>query len=128
MMDFLKEVREIPHVVSARAVGSQTIPGAATPESDYDFVVTTFNRHALLPSLEEDGWTISEECYARADGEPSFDTARKGLVNLIIYTSEVEADRFFRANLLAIRFGLVNKPDRVDLFREIMQDRVCELF
>ena len=128
MMDFLKEVKEIPHVESARAVGSQTIPGAATPESDYDFVVTTFNRNALLLSLAEDWWTISMDHYEHAYGEPPFDTARKGLVNLIIYTSEVEAARFFRANLLAVRFGLVNKDDRVALFREIMQDRVCEPF
>lgn len=113
-------------------IGSQVIPGAATEASDtdiaillvegadredmFDQIVTAARAH--LPGndcLISDG-----EGYGGGDGDgmTSCKIFQDGKVwNYLVFTDEDYFQKFVDCTTLAIRFGIVDKPFRVELFQ-----------
>ena len=103
-------------------VGSRTIPGAAHPDSDYDFLAlcTRSRRPELFSEL---GFLLLKggEHYDPSEGE--FNSWKLEDLN-IIATDDVEfTRRFLVANDLAKQFKLTRKPDRIKLFQAVLYGR-----
>jgi hypothetical protein len=111
-------------------VGSQTITGAATSESDVDVLCYTWCKWLAVKRLRKLGYV----CTSRPSNVPSpyrshfvtdrFVTMRgPDKLNLIITSSHEFYKRFSDANRVAQRLLLTNKEARIILFQYILYGR-----
>ncbi|MBN04493.1 hypothetical protein [Ponticaulis sp.] len=106
-------------------VGSRSIRHAATPDSDYDFLVITRQR---IPEVinGELGFELDSGGAHYDPSEGQFNSWRKDRVNLIATDDQRFAKRFLAANEAAKRIGLLRREDRVTLFEAVLYGRLSE--
>lgn len=104
-------------------VGSRSIRRAATPDSDWDFLVISRQR---LPELfdNELGYKLDTGASHYDPSEGQFNSWRKGQVNLVATDDMLFAKRFLAANAAAQRLGLKRRIDRVTLFEAVLYSRI----
>lgn len=113
-------------------IGSQVIPGAATETSDTDIAILLvegadredmFDAIVTAAKAHEPGndCAISEsDEYGDGDGMTSCKIWRGDKVwNYLVFTDADYFQKFVDATTIAIRFGVVDKPFRVELFQMI---------
>lgn len=105
--------------------GSQVI-GGATETSDHDWVIWVDSIPDATAALSEDGWEINldDPAYqAHENGEVPFATARKGDINLIIYSDRLGFVLWQVATDLAVQLELDDKDARRALFKLVLDNR-----
>lgn len=108
---------ELDHI-AAWPVGSQTIPRAAKPDSDHDYLVLV---EEIEPgNLSEAGFKLDSDDTHYDPTQGQFNSWRQGKVNLIVTRHRWFARKFLEANELAKRFKLIDRDDRVALFQAIL--------
>ena len=119
-------------VMGLWAVGSRTIEGAWTDESDYDFLVyrpersMLDRRHGNPPAP---GFVLDDAGKHYEPSEGVFNSWRKGRINLIMSRDWDFCRKFLHANLVAQSEKITCRDDRVKLFRHILygeEPAVCE--
>ena len=113
-------------------IGSQVIPGAATEKSDTDIAILLvegadtgeifdqITKSANLDDPDNDCEISDGEGYGGSDGDgmTSCKVWRGDKVwNYLVFTDEDYFNKFVDCTTLAIRFGIVDKPFRVELFQ-----------
>ena len=111
-------------------VGSQTITGAATSESDVDVLCYTWCKWLAVKRLKKLGYFHTcrpsniPSPYRSRIATDKFVTMRgPDKLNLIITSSHKFYKRFSDANRVAQRLVLTNKEDRIILFQYILYGR-----
>ena len=104
------------------AVGSRTIEGAWTDESDYDFLVYCPDtpqalRHGIPPAP---GFVLDDGGKHYEPSEGVFNSWRKERINLIMSRDWDFCRKFLHANLAAQSEKITCRDDRVKLFRYIL--------
>ena len=104
------------------AVGSRTIEGAWTDESDYDFLVyrpdTSLARHLSIPLAP--GFVLDDEGKHYEPSEGVFNSWRKGRINLIMSRDWDFCRKFLHANLVAQSEKITCRDGRVKLFSHFL--------
>lgn len=99
-------------------VGSRTICGAATPDSDYDFLVFS---HKPIPNVFDGlGFKLDDKDAHYEPSEGKFNSWRRNHINLIATRNQNFARRFIIANETAKHLSLLRRADRVVLFQAIL--------
>lgn len=120
---FESEIFDVPGygLLTVEAVGSRCTCNPAPVGTDQDwlaFVREPMDRLAFC--LERDGWIHCGGNEAVAPDYPDmFDAWRRGEDNLILATDKYFHCAFKAASILAQRFNLLNKQDRIDLFHAV---------
>lgn len=111
-----------PHINFARPVGSRTIEGGWSENSDYDFLILS---NKPIPSLLEDiGFNIDSHSKHYEPSEGHFNSWRRGNINLIVSYSADFANFFTAANNAARALKLTCRDDRVTLFQAVLYGRI----
>jgi len=113
-------------------IGSQVIPGASTETSDTDIAILLvegadrdemFDQIVTAAEAHKEGndCLISDgDEYGDGDGMTSCKIWRGGKIwNYLVFTDADYFQKFVDCTTLAIRFGIVDKPLRVELFQMI---------
>jgi hypothetical protein len=109
--------------------GSMVICNPPVIDTDLDVCLLVTDLHAACDNLEADGWDVSQDdplYHKEGSGEIEFITARKGSgisTNLIIYQCEKGYAAFMDATAVAQYLNLLEKVDRVMLFRAVLGGR-----
>ena len=112
-------------------VGSQTIEGAATAESDVDWLILVWSKNYAVRNAAKSGFHLSSNIhlnlghYTASMWETKFHPKFISLVdqdktNLIITSSWKFYHKFAAANDLAVKLKLTDKQDRIALFQYIL--------
>lgn len=98
--------------------GSTVICDPPVDDTDIDFVVYVYDKEQVKNFLMKKDWKVcgAAESY---DKDGPFIALRKGKLNYILVDTEQDYDKWEAAMLLAKKRNLVNKTDRVRLFRNI---------
>ena len=75
---------------------------------------------------DADGWKIGGSVWLAAHGESAFRSYVLGSVNLIVTNDPDFFDKFSAATLAAQRLNLLDKADRIALFRAVLYAERCE--
>jgi hypothetical protein len=117
-------------IVAIRAVGSRVTCSPAPVDTDEDWLILLTDDR-IDPEQPEDE-TVFQEIAALGfvqDGDPQtytgmkeggFRSWRKGNVNVVTTRDAVFFDRFMAATMLAKRFNLMDKKDRIALFQGVL--------
>ncbi len=100
--------------------GSRFICDPPPRDTDEDHVLLVEDLATYGQHLLDNGWnvTIDVEGYDCDRQEAPFITGRKGNINLIIYSDVLGYARFVSATLLAKDCNILDKQERVELFRD----------
>lgn len=104
-------------------IGSQVIPGAATPGSDHDVAIllidgadpSEINSVIMMDLCGENGGSNGSS----EDGMESYKVEMHDFTvwNYLVFTDKEYFRKFVDATTIAKRFGVVDKPFRVELFQ-----------
>lgn len=100
------------------SVGSQTIEGASTPDSDHDFLVFTWSPIPHVYSSIGCDLEWGSEHYEPSNGK--FNSWRSNDVNFIATYDTHFCRNFLIANSVAQKLGLKSRDDRVALFQAVL--------
>lgn len=102
-------------------VGSRVICDPPPTDTDQDILVLV--TRIPFEELAKDGWVLggSEILARKSDGEYAFVSFKKGELNYIITTSKAFYNHFWTATMLAKKYNLLDKNDRIELFDAIMR-------
>lgn len=116
------EIVDIPeHLVEKfHRTGSSVICSPPVLDTDIDYVILVDDKEEIRCILEDKGWKIcGKEAYYNPDND--FIAFRKENLNYIIVNDVPTYDRWEAATLLATKRNLLDKADRVALFKNIHQ-------
>lgn len=100
--------------------GSSFICDPPVTNTDIDYVVFVTNKEEVCKYLTENGWTFcGGEAYNNPDND--FLAVRNQDLNYILVDEEHTFDQWEAATLLAKKRNLLNKNERIALFRNIFK-------
>lgn len=127
-----------PYIVKTWPVGSRVTCKPEPQDSDHDWLVLTVAAKRLLvvEAAEKNGFTLDGSLGGgtMAMDEVNGDEPRdlfaslkrpSDNVNLIITADDYFAQRFLAATSVAKRFNLLDKEDRIALFRAVLYVEEC---
>lgn len=103
-------------------VGSRVSCNPPPTDTDEDWLVFTKDRQFKLALLAA-GFTTGEDPDKESGGS-SFNSYRKGDLNIIVSPNRWFVERFLVATALATRFNLMDKADRIALFQGVLYGRL----
>lgn len=100
--------------------GSSFICDPPVTNTDTDYVVFVTDKKEVCQYLTENGWTFcGNEAYSNPDND--FLAVRNGDLNYILVDDEPTFDQWEAATLLAKKRNLLDKEERIKLFRNIFK-------
>ena len=116
-----KMLSENPTVMDFRPVGSRVTCNPPPTDTDEDWLVYVSDLDQMSGDLSMLGFHQDgdPELYVGID-EQHFRSFRRGDVNLVLTSKDTFFDRFMVATSLAKRFNLLEKADRIALFRGVL--------
>lgn len=108
---------KIPSVISYQRTGSNYTCNPPVLDTDIDYIVLVSDFGKAASFLLESGFVACTELEYYGN---MFYAFRKGQLNLIITWQGVFYERFCAATMLAKHRNLLDKDDRVDLFKVIL--------
>lgn len=112
----------LPGVLRSAPTGSNYIcdPPVTTTDIDYVVLVEKGQIDSLVPRLEEGGWKLDG---SMIPGKPSeFRSLKKDNINYIVTDNPDFYESFCKATQIAKDLNLLDKKDRVKLFRIVMRE------
>lgn len=107
------------------AVGSRVTCSPPPADTDADYLVYAGEDRAKTNRiLINSGWEYGGSIDPRWEAG-DFDSYRKGEFNLIVAFSKDFHRKFVAATAIAKRLNVLDKPDRIALFRAVMSAEVC---
>jgi hypothetical protein len=106
--------------------GSHYICDPPVTDTDRDIAVLVHSLPEFGDNLEQNGWAVTyddPEYTIERNNELPFITARKGVLNLIVFDSYAGFDAFAAATAVAKHLNLLKKEDRVMLFQAVCGGR-----
>lgn len=116
---FFKDLRECCQRIEP--VGSRITCDPIPPDSDEDFLVLTSQLMAILHVFDSHGF---DQDGSRIDGG-DFKSYSRGDLNIITTTDDVFFQNFMAASSVAKRLNLLDKADRIALFRAVLYAEEC---
>lgn len=106
------------YYISYFPTGSKYIcnPPVITTDEDWMYLVNDLDDTHLY--LSSEGWVVSGVSYNTI--ENMWASYRKGVINLLVTNSQDHYNKFEAATELAKKRNLLNKEDRVALFRSVV--------
>lgn len=103
--------------------GSRITCDPPVMDTDEDWLVVHYGRRTdeLRDLLVRQGWEAESTDYDSS----YFASWRKGRVNLLVTSDQVWADRHRAATMLCRRLNLMDKADRIALFRAVLYSEFC---
>lgn len=120
-----KAFESISTLIAHFPSGSRVICDPAPTDTDEDHVLLVSSQAQAQKQLVAAGYKFTTDPSYNAKPEDvfsvgtNFKTYRKGEENLIVVDSIYDYRRWQAATQLAKRFNLLNKQDRIDLFKAI---------
>ena len=122
----------------SQMVGSQTIPGAVTSDSDTDWLILVWSKQYAVADSYFRGFKLSPTMTLNGRRHPyaKWDIRRyskfvsvrdKDNTNIIFTSSSRFYNKFVAANDLAIKLRLTDKADRIALFQYIIYGKRPQL-
>lgn len=123
----LKSIIEIPDNLFVRIhqTGSSVICNPPVTNTDIDFIICTGKQKQLDKFLNENEFENSSDDQADYElDKEGFSCYRKDNVNLIVTTQYEWYLKWVTATELAKKLNLLNKDDRITLFKFILYDEL----
>lgn len=117
-----QEILSVPIVVKYLFTGSRIICNPPPTDTDEDILVLVNSVQDMCQFLGEENFQLSGSCVKDKVkyNHNGFVSMKKEEVNFIITESEEFYKRFECATVIAKRFNLLNKDDRIELFQNIL--------
>lgn len=121
----LRKVSAATNAVSMEIVGSQTIEGAATADSDIDILVLVGAYTGMYTASNNlHGLGGENDCKETYDLNSKFESIRIGKYNFLLTKDGNFFHKFLCANTLAQKLKLTDRDDRVTLFQYVLYGNV----
>ena len=101
--------------------GSSVICNPPVLTTDEDYVILANDPEEAKTALEDDGWDCCGETKKYGGDGSTFVAYRKGKLNYILVEDPAIFDQWEAATLLATKRNLLDKNDRIKLFKNIVK-------
>lgn len=120
--DFARLVTLEEHCIEFRYVGSRDCCNPPVLDTDIDILYLVASREQFISICEDIGFKRGGSRTPKGQ----FSSLRCGIVNLIVTADHSYYEKFLIAHSIAKRLNILNKDDRVDVFRAVVDGKPCE--